>query len=128
MGAQRLQRQAEDVEKEYDDVSEKVRSGIKNMAEKIRGQHLSRHFNSSHCSNQIWRIFCIFFFFVGISFILFSEYLGGAFALCISLFLFVKFYVIFYISSRFQQKHTIGIHISLEINAVENAAKWELDN
>lgn len=39
-----------------------------------------------------------FFFFVGISFILFFEYLGGAFALCISLFLFVKFYVIFYIS------------------------------
>lgn len=53
MGAQRLQRQAEDVEKEYDDVSEKVRSGIKNMAEKIRGQHLSWHFSSNHCLNQI---------------------------------------------------------------------------
>lgn len=40
-GAQRLQRQAEDLETEYDDVSNKVRSGIENMAEKIKVQHLS---------------------------------------------------------------------------------------
>lgn len=31
VGAQRLQRQAEDLEKEYDDVSDKVRSGIKRV-------------------------------------------------------------------------------------------------
>lgn len=74
MGDQRLQRQAEELEKEYDDVSEKVRSGMKNMAEKIKVQHVSLHLNSNHCLNQICRIICIFFFFlVGIFFNHFFE-------------------------------------------------------
>lgn len=56
MGAQRLQGQAEDLEKEYDDVSDKVRSGRNNM---------SLLWISNHCLNQICRIICKLFFLGG---------------------------------------------------------------
>lgn len=97
MGAQRLQRQAEDLEKEYDDVSDKVRSGMKNMAKKTKVQHLSLHLNSNHCLNQICRIICKFFW---------VSLAGRVFSLCISFSLFIMFYVIDKIPIKMYHRNT----------------------